>query len=1227
MKRAIVHRLSFAGCVALSLCCATSLQAQFGFTDNFDDDPLESGDWVINSNWVPEGGTNWVEEGSDLCIDPNTFDPFLPCTVDDNYDGYVLVTDAQGNRAGNFFRAEPDEYDNFKMTVEVELRDGSLGRPADGMTVTIVGGDSLDGGPPQRLGSGGGGMGAPCVGGVVSGDDDLLPQLTFEFDNWSCNGGDSGQVGVTGDAGGFPDGTWHHVGFSYGPQGFGCGDALPPDVFVPFRTADTPLHNQEPIDPETGKAPPNRFRMTVFAQRCGDDLTVACDLEAIDQGVNLGRLYTHVVEDYQPFEGYLGVTAATGGAWQNHIFHSASLEELPNDFCLQPAASASRTVEVDELPDSVCGDYTTGSVASVSVTLANIRQADECCTAATAGQVIETIPAGWTASAISDGGVEAGGTITWDLSGANFVEGKVLTYTVTQGGDDTAVASFGGSTSDGVGGVEVFTTGDSALEPDVPFDRCGRIKCWNILGPLGQSGGAGPSLEALAADYLNDGVQDELSFVFEPGEEISPDFFGASASTGIVPDGMNRNPGAPDTLTVFRYANAGDGWINLNDNVFGGDPNDCMAYAQIYVQSDEEREVFIASDSDDSIQIILNEQSVWINSVPRGNGNTCPNPFAPDPRADFRDVTTEPVTLFEGENRLIVKTFEGGGGFNFEIRFEDADTNEVVEGLSLSHVETNPICRTAPAVVTRDIDTGREVGGNPAWSNDDVGEDIPVTLSFSNLRTAAPPCSAAGMITIVENVPADWEASNASDGGVIGAGTVTWTVMATEGGSVSYNVSPDGAATNVSFSGQVTEAGSPSIRGVIGDDTVVYAPAPFGRGASSEPINDEFDDDDLVCPDGWTCTSGGTGTFEPGGNAAGRLQITCSDAPPADGLLELGAGATDTVGCGNDAAAVIWNEQIDLANNSFTVEFDAFLSHQDMGQQAPADGLTFVVLNADDALTSVPGVVGGAGGGNGYAGLTGFSVEFDLWQAGSDPSGYNTNGWGHIGVAVNGIVNADIQTHVDVLGPTAFPTTLGGDGFPELVQAGAEGVAIHTEIDYNNGNLQVWIEAPETNGLNGAEPAFPRTKVIDTVVTFDEINLPVLGDEPVIQNAYVGFTAATGGAVIGSEVDNVILTLFPADDVPPETGFRRGDADAVGAINLTDGVFLLNFLFLGGGAPPCADAADANDDGTLNITTGVFVFNWLFLGGPLPPAPGPGACGEDPTPDDLGCDSYDNCDV
>ena len=83
--------------------------------------------------------------------------------------------------------------------------------------------------------------------------------------------------------------------------------------------------------------------------------------------------------------------------------------------------------------------------------------------------------------------------------------------------------------------------------------------------------------------------------------------------------------------------------------------------------------------------------------------------------------------------------------------------------------------------------------------------------------------------------------------------------------------------------------------------------------------------------------------------------------------------------------------------------------------------------------------------------------------------------------------------------------------------------------------------------------------------------------------------------------------------------FNRGDADASGTVNITDAIFLLNFLFLGGQGPACADSGDVDDSGTINITDGINLLNFLFLGGNPPSAPS-GECGGDPTADDLTCD-------
>ena len=64
---------------------------------------------------------------------------------------------------------------------------------------------------------------------------------------------------------------------------------------------------------------------------------------------------------------------------------------------------------------------------------------------------------------------------------------------------------------------------------------------------------------------------------------------------------------------------------------------------------------------------------------------------------------------------------------------------------------------------------------------------------------------------------------------------------------------------------------------------------------------------------------------------------------------------------------------------------------------------------------------------------------------------------------------------------------------------------------------------------------------------------------------------------------------------------------------------ILEFLFLGGEAPPCEDAADTNDDGELTLTDPIKTLHYLFLGGTVIKAPGVNYPWFDPTPDGLAC--------
>ena len=105
---------------------------------------------------------------------------------------------------------------------------------------------------------------------------------------------------------------------------------------------------------------------------------------------------------------------------------------------------------------------------------------------------------------------------------------------------------------------------------------------------------------------------------------------------------------------------------------------------------------------------------------------------------------------------------------------------------------------------------------------------------------------------------------------------------------------------------------------------------------------------------------------------------------------------------------------------------------------------------------------------------------------------------------------------------------------------------------------------------------------------------------------------------------SVCVAGAPGDGV----GFVRGDCNFSGTtdgrpVDIADAAAAVGFFFLEGDQSfpaPCEDACDANDDGQLDVSDVVFILEYLFIAGsPEPPPPGPLQRGVDPTPDDLTC--------
>lgn len=109
----------------------------------------------------------------------------------------------------------------------------------------------------------------------------------------------------------------------------------------------------------------------------------------------------------------------------------------------------------------------------------------------------------------------------------------------------------------------------------------------------------------------------------------------------------------------------------------------------------------------------------------------------------------------------------------------------------------------------------------------------------------------------------------------------------------------------------------------------------------------------------------------------------------------------------------------------------------------------------------------------------------------------------------------------------------------------------------------------------------------------------------------------TGFSVFPQLVDGSVTFV----DLP---GFKRGDANGDGIVNIADAIFVINFLFTSGPAPGCMIAANMNGDSVIDISDIIFNVSFQFSGGPAPPPPFPD-CGVESSASGLSCLSYPGC--
>ena len=87
----------------------------------------------------------------------------------------------------------------------------------------------------------------------------------------------------------------------------------------------------------------------------------------------------------------------------------------------------------------------------------------------------------------------------------------------------------------------------------------------------------------------------------------------------------------------------------------------------------------------------------------------------------------------------------------------------------------------------------------------------------------------------------------------------------------------------------------------------------------------------------------------------------------------------------------------------------------------------------------------------------------------------------------------------------------------------------------------------------------------------------------------------------------IFVTLEPKGYTPiftkgvfPVVPFWPGDSNHDMIVNVTDVIYLINYLFKSGPPPYPIVAADVNADCIVNITDVIYLINYLFKGGPAP---------------------------
>ncbi len=537
-----------------------------------------------------------------ILYSPDPDDPFSKLTVYEEFEeeldpevwkvlgdavldnGRMLLAPAVNSMLGFLVLDQPFYTEKFHIEFDWEIGGGN---DADGLAIFFIPtgqADLVPGWPGGMIGQGGQGIG---------------PVLGIEVDQYEGNG---------------PDPAYEHIGVNYtsDPWGFIARDNMP-----------HANNNTAFVDPTTFGMPNIRNSGQWHLSADIENGTVVVCLTP--PGGDEQEVLSVTLEDWQPFTGYLGFCASTGGLNDNHWIDNLLLQVRA------PIAPNNLTLDIQNEDDVTLSWENQYLYTSMEI----LRD----------GEGIATLNMGTTS--YQDNNVPAGAH------------------------EYTLIVHYGGEEGRAVASCEIMP-----VDAVPSLSANGSVTKWLLLGPYSENplapiGMGNPGYENMAADWLTDGDVSETEIAPEAGDQVDTDYSGASIAYSLLstPGNPDMNPGRMPTWYLWEDP---DNNIELTD-VHGSDINNAMSYGVCYIYNptDSVQDVYCGFGSDDSCFVRLNGEEIHYHNQPRGSAGAIQNHAC--------------ASLNPGMNTVMIKTFEAGGGFNFNFRLEDIDGNPIAFDMPFSY--------------------------------------------------------------------------------------------------------------------------------------------------------------------------------------------------------------------------------------------------------------------------------------------------------------------------------------------------------------------------------------------------------------------------------------------------------------------------------------------------------------------------------------------------------------